>query len=375
MIKNPFVIGKYAGPEYFCDRVDETDTLRQLITNGNNVVLTSPRRIGKTDLIRHFFAQPDITKEYIPVKVDIYSTQSLYEFTSQFGKAITNAIRNRGKAWGDKFVEFLSSLRAELTFDQNGMPVWGMGIGSKTEPNITLEEIFRYIEESKKPFLIAIDEFQQITNYSNGQQVEALLRTYIQDCNNAQFIFSGSQRHLMAEMFTSAARPFFQSARLMGLPLLKPDVYEDFCIQMFRQSDKTLNPGVAPEVYSRFDGITSYMHQVMNQLYSMTPAGGVCDASSIDQAIDTIISISADAYSSILAQLPQRQRDLLIAIASEGKAQNITSGAFIKRHNLPSPSSVSTSANILLSKDLIAREEDTYLVYDRFFAQWLRNKR
>lgn len=331
MIRNPFVIGKYAGPEYFCDRVEETAQLSELLLNGNNVVLTSPRRIGKTDLIKHLFVQHEIKDEFITIKVDIYSTQNLGDFINQFGRQIK-------------------------------------------QPSVTLDEIFRYIASAPKPCLIAIDEFQQIINYPNGSQVEALLRTYIQDCNNAQFVFSGSQRHMMAEMFTSPARPFYQSARLMGLPLLKPEVYEQFCIQQFQNYGKVLSPGVASEVYQRFEGITSYMHQVMNQLFTLTPSGGTCEANLIDRAIEDIISTSSDAYTALLYQIPQRQRDLLYAVALDEKARNITSGDFIKRHSLPSSSSVSTSAGILLEKDLLSRTEDTYEIYDRFFAQWLRQK-
>ncbi len=90
----------------------------------------------------------------------------------------------------------------------NGAPVWGIGIGNIVNPEITLDEIFSYLNQADKPCLVAIDEFQQITNYADNR-IEALLRTYIQRCTNAHFIFSGSHCHLMAEMFTSPARPFF----------------------------------------------------------------------------------------------------------------------------------------------------------------------
>ena len=88
----------------------------------------------------------------------------------------------------------LSSLRSEISFDINGAPVWGIGIGNMMNPEITLDEIFTYLNQADKPCLVAIDEFQQITNYADNR-IEALLRTYIQRCTNAHFIFSGSHRH------------------------------------------------------------------------------------------------------------------------------------------------------------------------------------
>ena len=115
-----------------------------------------------------------------------------------FGKAIIDELRPKGRSAWEKFLIALSSLRSEISFDINGDPVWGIGIGNIVNPEITLDEIFSYLNQADKPCLVAIDEFQQITNYADNR-IEALLRTYIQRCTNAHFIFSGSHRHLMAE--------------------------------------------------------------------------------------------------------------------------------------------------------------------------------
>ncbi len=372
MARNPFVIGRYAGPKYFCDRELETSRLVEFVTNGNNVMLTAQRRMGKTDLINHLFAQGEIKQEFITIMVDIYSTRTLGEFILYFGRAITDALRPRGKAIVDRFVEFLPSIKAELTFDFQGMPVWGIGIGETPAPDITLQEIFKYIDAAPMPCLIAIDEFQQIVNYPNGSQAEALLRTHIQRCQNAQFIFSGSQRHLMAEMFTSPSRPFFQSTTLMGLSPLKTEVYQKFCRDLFVEGGKHLDPEVPIEVYNRFDGITAYMHRVMNQLYSSTSANGNCTTKDIDGAIEILLETGNDAYQMLYQQIPNPQREVLLALAAEVKAERVTSGAFVKKHNLTSPSSVSSALRILQDKDIVVRDLDTYVIYDRFFSLWLR---
>ena len=204
-MKNPFVTNGYAGPEYFCDRVEETQHITEMLTNENNMALISPRRIGKTELIHHCFAQPVIQKDYYTFIIDIYSTNSVSDLVNMFGKAIIDELRPKGRSAWEKFLMALSSLRSEISFDINGAPVWGIGIGNIVNPEITLDEIFSYLNQADKPCLVAIDEFQQITNYADNR-IEALLRTYIQRCTNAHFIFSGSHRHLMAEMFTSPDR-------------------------------------------------------------------------------------------------------------------------------------------------------------------------
>ena len=117
----------------------------------------------------------------------------------------------------------------------------GIGLGAITNPSATLDEIFSYLNNAGKPCLIAIDEFQQITKYADDPNIEAALRTHIQRCSNAHFVFSGSHRHLMGAMFTSPARPFYQSVTLINLPPISVDKYAEFCLKHFERVSKHLD--------------------------------------------------------------------------------------------------------------------------------------
>ena len=372
-MKNPFVTNGYAGAEYFCDRVQETEILRELLLNENNIALISPRRIGKTDLIWHVFDNPEIQKNYHCFVVDIYATKNLSDFVNMLGKSLVDELRPKGrKAW-EKFVNMVASLRSEITFDISGMPVWGVGIGSINNPTVTLDEIFTYLEKADKPCLVAIDEFQQITRYGD-ETIEATIRTYVQRCTNAHFIFSGSQRHMMNGMFTSPSRPFYQSVTIMNLQPLDLNVYTDFCVGKFEEAGKHLDAAVVALLYERFEAVTSYMHRVMNVLFSRTDKGASCDVSMVDEAVEFIIRLSSDTYESLFYQMPEKQRSLFLAIAIEGKAKEVTSGAFVKRNKLNSASSVSSALKGLLDKDFITEDKNVYSVYDQFFALWLKFK-
>lgn len=372
-MKNPFVTNGYAGAEYFCDRVQETKILRELLINENNIALISPRRIGKTDLIWHVFDDPEIQKNYHCFVVDIYATKNLGDFVNMLGKVLVDELRPKGrKAW-EKFVNMVASLRSEITFDINGMPVWGVGIGSINNPTVTLDEIFTYLEKADKPCLVAIDEFQQITRYGD-ETIEATIRTYVQRCTNAHFIFSGSQRHMMNGMFTSPSHPFYQSVTIMNLQPLDLNVYTDFCVGKFEEAGKHLDAAVVALLYERFEAVTSYMHRVMNVLFSRTDKGASCDVSMVDEAVEFIIRLSSDTYESLFYQMPEKQRSLFLAIAIEGKAKEVTSGAFVKRNKLNSASSVSSALKGLLDKDFITEDKNVYSVYDQFFALWLKFK-
>ena len=305
--------------------------------------------------------------------VDIYATKNLCEFVNMLGKAVMDELRPQGKRVWEKFVKVVSSLRSEISFDMNGVPTWSVGLGAIDNPAVTLDEIFTYLNQADKPCIVAIDEFQQITRYGDDT-VEATLRTYVQRCTNAHFIFSGSQRHIMNGMFTSPSRPFYQAVSIINLQPLGLKVYTDFCASKFEQAGKHLDPDVVAALYQRFDAVTSYMHRILNVLYSRTGEGETCTVSMVDEAIDFILRLSSDTYESLYYQMPEKQRMLFLAIAKEGKASEVTGGKFINKHKLISASSVSSALKGLLEKDFITMDKNVYSVYDQFFSLWLAFK-
>lgn len=372
-MKNPFVTNGYAGAEYFCDRIEESKIIGDLLCNENNVALISPRRLGKTDLIWHIFNNETFQRDYYCFVVDIYATKSLNDFVNMFGKAVIDTLRPKGKKVWEKFISMVSSLRSEISFDMNGMPVWSVGLGTINNPAVTLNEIFSYLDSADKPCIVAIDEFQQIVRYED-ETIEAIIRTYVQRCTNAHFIFSGSQRHLMNEMFTSPARPFYQSVAIINLQPLALDVYTDFCVSKFEQVGKCIERDVVRILYERFNAVTSYMHRILNVLFSKTNKGEICNAIMVDEAIDLIIRLSSDTYESLFYQMPEKQRMLFLAIAREGKVKEITGGTFVRKHKLISSSSVNSALKGLLEKDFVTMDKNMYCVYDHFFVLWLKFK-
>ncbi len=370
-MKNPFVTKGYAGPEYFCDRQKETKDLVQLLTNENNMALISPRRLGKTDLIQHCFNQKEIKSQYYTFLIDIYATSSLTDFVSVFGKEILEELKPKGRKIWEKFITTLKSLQQEISFDINGNPVWGLGLGNIKNPSITLDEIFEYLNHADKPCIVAIDEFQKITDYPHASNIEAALRTHIQRCPNATFLFSGSKRHLMGEIFTSPARPFYQSVITMGLAPISLEKYEEFATNMFKKNGKDIEKEVIEEVYHRFNGVTQCLQRVMNVLFLFTQPGEMCKMEMLDEAINYLLNILSDNFETQLSQMPEKQRNVFRAIAQEGTAQAVLSGAFINKYHLLSPSSVASALKALLDKDLITQENGAYMVYDQFFALWL----
>ena len=371
LISNPFVVGKYLSDEYFCDRKNETGFLRKQIENGRNVAIISPRRIGKSGLIQHFFNQPDIKEKYHVFFVDIYATNSLAEFVYTFGKEIYEQLKPQSTIWKEKFFQTISSFRMGFKFDpMTGAPGLDLGLGDIQAPQTSLDEIFSYIDEADKPCIIAIDEFQQIGDYSE-KNVEALLRTKIQKSQKAQFIFSGSKRHMMTNMFNSPSKPFYQSAISMGLDPIPMEIYSDFATQLFEQRGKHIEANVIENIWQAYNGYTWFVQMMMNELFALTNEGETCHAVMISEAQRNVVMSQESSYKDILSSIPPKQKIVLQAIAKEGTANSITSTKFIKKYNLNSASAVQAAVKLLLQNDIITKDENSYRVYDYFFAEWL----
>lgn len=372
-MENPFIVTGKIPEEYFCDRENESARLISLITNGHNVLLISPRRMGKTGLIYHCFDFPEIRKDYISIFVDILQTTSLQEFAFLLGKAVFDALLTGSRRLLRKFVDTLKSLQGKFSYDAlTGAPSFTLQLGDITTPDYTLDEIFAFIKQADKPCLIAIDEFQQITHYPE-KNVEAMLRTYIQQCSGCNFIYSGSREHLIAEMFLYPNRPFYNSTSILNLEPIPCRVYIDFVKRQFNKFNKDIREEAIEYLYNRFAGTTFYMQSVLNQAFYSTAEGAICAVHSIEDSITNCVDSAAGLYREILSGLTIRQKELLVAIAKEEPAQNITSAAFIRRNGLKSASSVQGAQKKLSEFNLISKIDNSFTLTDKFLSIWLRN--
>lgn len=370
---NPFIVTGKIEPAYFCDRVQESARLIKSLTNGNNMVIISPRRMGKTGLIQFCYEKPEIKKEYYTFFIDILHTSSLREFTYLLGRAIYETLLPRSKKMAKLFVQTLKSISGKFGFDPiSGLPTFNVELGDIDRPEYTLEEIFQMLVAADKPCIVAIDEFQQIAKYPE-KNIEALLRTHIQKIRNCNFVLAGSERHMMQEMFMSSARPFYHSADIMELNAIAPEIYIPFIVGHFESRNRKISNENVEKVYNLFRGHTYYIQKTFNEAFADTPEGDECSIETLRTAINNLIAYNDTIFREILSNIPEKQKELLYAIAKDGEAERITSAEFIKCHSLTSASSVQSATNKLLEKDIITEINKVYSVTDRLFGMWISN--
>lgn len=370
-VKNPFIVSGKIEPEYFCDRIKESARLIKSLTNGNNLVLISPRRMGKTGLVQFCYDKPEINDNYYTVFIDILHTTSLREFTFLFGKSIFESIMPLGQKMLTTFVQTLRSLSGKFSVDLvTNMPTFNLELGDITHPALTLEEIFAYLEKADRPCIVAFDEFQQIVNYPE-KNIEALLRTYVQRASNANFIFAGSEYHIMQEMFTSSAKPFYNSADTLELKAIDLNEYIRFVTRLMNEGHREVPSAIIQSVYNLYRGNTYAMQKTFNELYTMLGEGDICTMDTLVTAINNVIDSKEPMFREQLSTINDKHKPLLYAIAQDGEAERLTSAGFVKRHKLASASAVQYSAAQLLSKGILTRLNGQYSLNDPFFALWI----
>lgn len=372
-LDNPFAEYGYFGPEYFCDREQETEELMSALQNGSNVTLIAPRRIGKTGLIHHAFArlkeqQPQVQCFY----VDIFPTKNFNQMVQLMANSIVGKLDNPSQSVRRKIDTFVAGLRPTMSFDRvDGTPTMSFNIVPQ-QAKETLAQIFDYIKLSEKPCYLAIDEFQQVSAYSE-YGTDAYIRSLIQFIPNLRLIFSGSQQHLLSDMFMSPQHPFFNSSQIMRLGEIPRDVYLDFANRFFGRQNRMMPDCVFEWLYNLVNGQTWYIQKTLNRLYRMKDRA--IDRQLVAEAIDMILAEQEISYQNSYNLLTENQAMLLTAIAKEGSLKTPTALDFVMRYGLPAPSSIKTALKSLTDKEILFRDSDgSYIVYDRFFGIWLQRQ-
>lgn len=364
---NPFLVAGYQGPDYFCDREKETEEIASALENDRNVTLIAPRRMGKSGLVKNVFHRLEGEKKARCAYIDVFGTQNLAEFVKAFASGVFSAFETSLGRAARTASSFLRGFRPVLTVDAFGSHSYSFDV-SPSSAETTLGGIFDYLESRKFRTVVAFDEFQQVAQYPETG-TEALLRSRIQFLTGHQFVFSGSRKHMMGEMFLSSRRPFFHSTQIANLGPIDRERYFAFADGHFAKAGISLGEDAFRLAYDRFDGITWYVQAVMNRLYESGKRK--LDASDVNEAVKALVDAGAYGFEAIVDGCPDGAIRLLKAIASEGAVPEPTGGAFLSKHGLKAASSVSAALKTLKAADLVEKTPAGWVVYDRLFGIWL----
>ena len=368
---NPFLLGRDASGDSFCARVKETESLCRHLANGLNTVLTGSRQIGKTTLIEHLFHQADVRRYFHCIYVDITITSSFQELVYRLVCAVIKTFEGNVKAL-DRLVSTVKSIRFNVSTDPvTDVPSLQFPFDAIHDPELTLGEVFAFLDRCEKRTVIAFDEFQQITTYKE-KGVEAALRSKVQLSTQINVIFAGSDKMALWTMFSSVMRPFYLSATFLHLEAIDRADYRTYAQTKFEAAGKCFPTERFDALYDFCQGRTGLVERVLHQVFALTTKGETVTESQVRAAVEHWVSVLTLAYEDQLRSLTLKQKGLLLAIATVGEARALQGQVFCQRFGLGTPSSVRVAKNALVKKGLIVRNGDAWVVDDMFLGLWLK---
>ena len=375
MLENPFILEPFKSKAYFCDREKETEEIIRNITNGRNTTLISPRRLGKTGLIFRVFDEMKERKlPYETIYCDISHTLSIEAFIKVISEAVVGRLGKQQKITA--FFKTLKSVRPLLGIDPlTGSPQVSFTFADDNQKQSTLKEVLGYLESYPQMVVLAIDEFQQIREYRDVN-MEAILRKHIQHLHNVRFIFCGSKKHTMTDMFTNAKKPFYESTAFLYLSKLPIQVYSAFIKEKFALAGKTIDDDSIGFIIEWTKDHTYYTQRLCNEVFSLS--GEAIGRKDIVTAIQTILDSERDRFQEIRRLVTRSQWKMLAAIAMEDSVSQITSAAFLSKYKISSGPTALRNIKALIDKELVlatTTENGTgYSVYNVFLSRSLDRK-
>ncbi|HRE74491.1 MAG TPA: hypothetical protein PLR45_07350 [Flavobacteriales bacterium] len=366
---NPFSISGYEGPERFCDREEETARITNAIRNKRNLVILAQRRMGKTVLIEHAFHQVKNVKGLKTFSVDLLPCENLNDFCLVMAREVVALLESKPEKLIKTIRGMFRTLNPIIRYDAvTGDPAVEFQLGDKSSPQLTLTEIFRFLESLKIRMVIAFDEFQQIAFFPE-KNTQSLLRAEIQKCKYLSFIFSGSRQHLLGAMFAQHNKPFYQSAEIMQLEKISEEAYSAFILNHFKKNKFSISVPAIHLGLQKTKRHTWYVQYLFHKLY----ANGKKQITEkeVEHAFKTILKEQEAIYTGYRNLLTKNQWNLLIGLAKEGEVGKPLSKEFIRKYELGTSSSVQVSLKRLNEQEMIYFDENTWKIYDLYFSEWL----
>lgn len=370
-----FVYGVAVSDYNFIGRERETKRLLDNFKGGINVILMSPRRLGKTSLVKHVCNKLD-DKDIITVYLDIFGCKSEYDFYNKLTAEVLKQTASKSELWFEEAKEFLYRLTPKISFspEPNSDFSISLGITPKTH---TPEEVLQMAEtiaiKRKKRIVICIDEFQQIGEMANSKQIQARLRTVWQHQKHVSYCLFGSKHHLMSTIFLHRSMPFFQFGDTISLNKIATEDWVEYIVSHFADGKRTISRELAEEICKFTENYSAYVQQLAWLVFTLKEEGETVTENDVRQAENDLLATNNILFMQMIEPLSEFQLNFLRAIAS-GIKKDFGLSEVREEYNLGSYSNITRLKTALLERDLIEKKETELVITDPIFAKWLKRK-
>lgn len=373
--KNPFRYGEIVTGNSFCNRKDEIQELSKYMLNSENVWFYSPRRYGKSSLIYECINK--MRSQTIICYIDLFPTSSEEDYLRELAKKVAMATATTTKRLIDIAKTFFSSLAPTVIIDNDGNPVLKFGVNREGYIAQIAEEILdvpqKIAENQKRPVVIVLDEFQEVSKYSD-KKWQHKIRSYIQKHKNVSYIFAGSQKNMMANFFAKKESPLYNTALHFPLEPIVLEEFVKFIHSKFLKTKKRISSDVIAEIYSFSRGSPHYIQYLCNVLWDITPESSKASEKKLSQAISILTAREEKLFINIAELLSRLELQVVIALATKEREEKILSARFLQKYALSSTSGVRAALIRMEEKGLLEKNGHDYEFTNPVFRYWMSKK-
>lgn len=378
MERKSFMFGTAVSDYNFIGREDESRRLIANFTEGINTILISPRRIGKTSLVKHVKSHIEQThNDLIVIYLDMFACKTEYEFYNALSAAVLKQTASHVEKWMEHAKDFLIRLTPKLTFSPEANTDFSLSLGI-TPKTHTPEEVLSLAEDIAikrgKRIIVCIDEFQQLGELPDSLTVQKRLRSVWQHQKFTSYCLFGSKMHLMNTIFQRRNMPFYQFGDTIFLGKISTEQWVDYIVQHFNDRDRQITPSLAEQLCHTVENYSSYVQQLAWLLFSRTNVGMAATEAQFRLSVLDLLDANEGLFMQQVEPLTSYQMNFLRAIAG-GHHSGLGEQAIREEYNLGSPSNITRLKTALINKDLIeSRNRGSLYLTDPVFELWLKQR-
>jgi AAA+ ATPase superfamily predicted ATPase len=369
-MKPPFQYGKLAEGFSFVNRMHEKQMLKNYLSTGINTMLISPRRLGKTSLVKA--AMAELERETSDIKVcfiDAFAIKSEEDFYQTFTRELIKTVSNKWTTWMATAKKLLMAFSPKISVGADPMTDFTIGLEWKNvkENELELLNLPEKIAKTKKiRLVICIDEFQNLAKLKDYGSLEQKMRSVWQHQQNVTYCLYGSKRHMMVDIFNSPAKPFYRFGHIMFLGKIAEYEWVNYIRKAFEMTEKQISEMLALELVRLVDSHSWYVQQLAYFVWNLTENESNLDF--LQQAIEQVINANLPLYQNECEALTASQLNLMIAIIN--KEQCLTAVDTLNKYRMGTPQNISKNLKMLQNRDIIEKTNDGYIFLDPVFKRW-----
>ena len=368
-----FIYGMSVEGKNFTDRELETKRLQLNFENGMNSILISPRRIGKTSLVKKVKSLTE-NKERIVVFMDIYKCRSEYEFYEKFASSVIQATSTKMDQMVRTAKEFIMSITPRITYSQDPGTEYTLSLGITPKMN-TPEEILdlpeRIAQKKGIQMVVCIDEFQQIGEMPDSLTVQKTIRSVWQHHRNVCYCLFGSKQHLMNNLFYSRKMPFYQFGDMFFLKKIPTEKWVPFITSRFKDAGKQISEKLAERICQTVDNYSSYVQQLAWNVFVVSDS--IVTEQSFQEGLEATFAQVTPFFVELTANLTTYQMNLLRAICS-GFHEDFGKKDVTSHYDLGSRSNLVKLKKALIEREIVEQTEDGLFISDPLFERWFKQE-